>query len=488
MASDSIATMTRMLSLAAPIRWALRKAGIDGAVAYGLLGRSLQILARPVNLLLMVLFLTVEEQGFQYTFASVLGLKIFFELGLGLVVLQFTGHEAAKLTWTPGGTLDGDPAAKGRLGSLLRLTALAYGLIGGLFALIILPVGWLFFSLNGGAEAVSWKAAWVWTVAVTTVSLPLGGLGAILHGCGRIKEIARVNFAVSAAQAVANWGFLAAGLGLLAAPAGVTVAVAVQVWGTVVCHHRLLLDLWRRPPDGARVSWGREVWPLQWKIAISWLSSYFISQLFTPLAFAFYGATAAAQIGLSLAVVNLLLGIGWTWVGTNLPVLTAYVAQQRYAQLDQTFFRLLAQSTAVVISGAVAAVVATVIIQTAGWPVGGRLVPWVWMVVAVLAGICWHLIDCMGGYLNCFRQDPFLVVKLVCAIVTAPTVFLVCKYIGPYWMLPAYLGVSAVLGLGLGFWLFQTKRREWQSLDDCSSDEHELPLLPAGNTRTAAES
>ncbi len=45
------------------------------------------------------------------------------------------------------------------------------------------------------------------------------------------------------------------------------------------------------------ISWRREVWPFQWKIAVSWLCDYFIFQLFTPVLFAFRGPVEAGQDG-----------------------------------------------------------------------------------------------------------------------------------------------------------------------------------------------
>jgi len=55
------------------------------------------LLAGPVGLYLIATFLTKSEQGYYYTFGSVLGLTVFFELGLSYVIIQFTSHEMAGL-------------------------------------------------------------------------------------------------------------------------------------------------------------------------------------------------------------------------------------------------------------------------------------------------------------------------------------------------------------------------------------------------------
>lgn len=41
-------------------------------------------------------FLTGVEQGFYYTFGSILALQVFFELGLTGIMTQYVAHEASQ--------------------------------------------------------------------------------------------------------------------------------------------------------------------------------------------------------------------------------------------------------------------------------------------------------------------------------------------------------------------------------------------------------
>src|SRR5260221_689440 len=81
--------------------------------------------------------------------------------------------------------------------------------------------------------------------------LPLGGLGMVLLGCGRVVAMNRLNLLVTGVQLAVNWTALAAGAGLLAAPIGVTAGVVVNGCVVFVYHRRLLADLWRAPRDEA---------------------------------------------------------------------------------------------------------------------------------------------------------------------------------------------------------------------------------------------
>ena len=135
--------------------------GVDRAVSYTLMGRGWGLLSGILTLLLVVRFLTPDEQGYYYTFASLLAMQILFELGMSYVVMQFTSHEMANLNWSEEGTVEGDSRAKARLRSLLILVTKWYGVVGALIVVVILPIGWVFFYVNNPQSSVNWQAAWV---------------------------------------------------------------------------------------------------------------------------------------------------------------------------------------------------------------------------------------------------------------------------------------------------------------------------------------
>ena len=81
----------------------LHRAGIDFHVLATLLSRGWSVVAGAVTVLLVPFWLTTTEQGFYFTFSSLLGMQILFELGLGQVIIQLVGHDAAKLRYIEGG-------------------------------------------------------------------------------------------------------------------------------------------------------------------------------------------------------------------------------------------------------------------------------------------------------------------------------------------------------------------------------------------------
>ena len=65
----------------------LRKIGIDKSVAYSSGARVVQGVTGVVTVLMIAGFLSKVDQGYYYTFGSILAIQIFFELGLTNILI-----------------------------------------------------------------------------------------------------------------------------------------------------------------------------------------------------------------------------------------------------------------------------------------------------------------------------------------------------------------------------------------------------------------
>src|SRR5208283_6098922 len=98
----------------------------------------------------------------------------------------------------------------------------------------------------------------------------------------------------------------------------------------------LLKNIWQQF-GVERVSYKREIFPYQWKIAISWISGYFIFQLFNPILFATEGAVMAGKMGMTLVVLNGIFSLSFSWMSTKVPLYSNLIAQKKYRDLDHIF-------------------------------------------------------------------------------------------------------------------------------------------------------
>jgi hypothetical protein len=443
------------------LRGKAQQAGVDRAVSYTLLSRGLQLILAPVSLLLVARFLTPVQQGYYYTFASLLALQIFFELGLSYVVLQFASHEKARLTWTERGTLEGDATAKLRLSSLLRLALTWYGVAACLMVALVLPLGLVFFGRNSSTASGGWQLPWIWLTLTTAGAMLVSPVFAVLEGCGLVAEVARFRAVQIGAAYGVGWLALFLGAGLLASPIMASVGLVVACVWLVVAKRPFLTDMAAFPARASVLNWWNEVWPMQWRIALSWVSGYFIFQLFTPVLFAYQGAVVAGQMGMSLSIATALNTLALAWINTKAPMFGQLIARGEFAALDRLFFRSLRQATIVAVLLAWGVWVGFSLLRYLHIPLGARVLNPLALGLLFAASVVNVVVFALAVYLRAHKKEPFLWISVLSGVLTGLSTYLFGRYFGATGMAAGYLVITLVVGLGGGTWVFVSKRREW---------------------------
>ena len=414
-----------------------------------------------MTLFLLTHFLSPVEQGLYYTFISLLGVQIVFELGLSQVILQFASHERAKLNWV-NGYLEGDPSAKARLASLLRLSLAWYGVVALLFAMVVLPLGLLFFRSHVPAGVpVLWQGPWIWTVLVAGGLIAASPLLAMLEGCGLVAEIALLQAVQNVASSFMLWLVLLGGWKLFAVPASYTTILICTVLWLERRYFPALKNLLAAARSGIGIGWREEIWPFQWKIALSWLSGYFIFQLFIPLLFFFHDPVAAGQMGLSLAITNTIAVVSLSWMTTKSAPFGMWIARRDFVQLDQVFLTCLRQSLAVALVGGVLFWCGAYGLHLLRFPLSLRLLPPLPLALLVGTSLMNHVVSSEAIYLRAHKAEPFLGLSITVACLVSSSAYLLGKPYGALGMTAGCFLTTLVVGLGGGTWLFVKKRNLW---------------------------
>jgi len=439
----------------------LRLAGIDRAVGFTILGRGWAAASGLVTLILLTHYLSPIQQGYYFTFGSILALWVFFELGLSLLLVQFASHERAHLEWAADGTLTGNPAAKARLSSLLQTSAKYYAAVGILLLVTVLPLGALFFHLHS-APGIHWQLPWIWVALVSAATIILLPLLSVLEGCGLIAQIARLQMWQNIAGSLLLWLALISHWGLYAAPITNTVTLLCQIGWIWATKRAWLLDLLKNPAGENHINWRGDIWPLQWKIALTCVSGYFLVQLFNPILFATRGAAVAGQMGLSLAVMGTIAAISIAWVATKAATFGTLIARKDFAGLDRLFFPCLWQSWGLVVILSAAVWGAGAWLYAVHAPISARFLPPLPLGLLALAAVLNHVVYAEAIYLRAHKQEPFLVTSLVTAGLVSGASLLLAK---PFGATGLMLGNCAIclLNMGMTGRIFLQKRREWHA-------------------------
>jgi O-antigen/teichoic acid export membrane protein len=446
-----------------------KKLGIDRSIVANIALRVWQGLAGLVTIGTIGFFLTPEEQGFYYTFFSILSLQVFVELGLSMVLVQFASHEKAYLEWTEGGILEGNEKAKQRLTSLISLALKWYAVVFLLIIICLLPSGYLFFSpTQVKYPYIQWQIPWILLVVFTAALINITPLFSIIEGCGKVKEVALIKIKQEIVGNILFWAILSSGGGLIAVSflfiGRLTVAVCWLITGW---RKNFLINIAKtKIKTTNKINWFHEIFQFQWKIALSWISGYFIFQLFNPVLFKYHGAKVAGQMGMTLAAFNGIIAISMTWINTKVPTFGILIAKQEYKKLDRMFFSSLYQSGIVVSLLSVFFVAIVSYMQSMKYPLGERFLPFLPIIFLVGVTIINHIVFANAAYLRAHKKEPLLLSSIVGAVLLSSSTIIFGKIYGVLGITTGYFFIAVFTGLIWVTKIFIDKRRIWHVMNE----------------------
>ena len=440
--------------------------GVDRAIAFTVMARFWSSFAGIITIFLIARFLTAAQQGYYYTFYSLVAMQIVFELGFSFVILQMAAHERAKLIIFDDGHIEGDSIAHARLASVLQKSVRWYSVAALLMLAILLPAGIHFFTVHHGAGVLSylWRLPWILLVVAAAITFQVDPIFSFLEGCGYVADVARMRLGQAMLASSLAWCALILHHGLFA-PAMVITGNALFGLGWLLTRHRrLVFGLLKHQAGGNHIAWASEVWPFQWRIALSWLCGYFIFQLFNPILFAYQGPVAAGRMGMSLSIAASVGAVAIAWMNTKAAPFGHIIAQRKYKELDQLFFRTLKQSMLLLVIGSVVLFICLIYAGNYYPKYADRvLTPWAfWFLLLTI--MVNHIIFSEAIYLRAHKQEPFLIVSVVNAILVGSTTYILGRYWSANAVAVGYFFSGSFSGLLLGTYIFITKRREWHAM------------------------
>ena len=208
------------------------KLGIDGAIAFTVLSRIIQAGGGVISLIFVAKFLSKVEQGYYYTFGSILAIQIFFELGLSNIITQFVAYESANLKFTDKISFSGPVESSSRLSSLLRFTIRWFSVIAFLLLIGLLITGYFFFHKFGKNDTIiEWQIPWLILSITTSLSLMVSPILAFFEGLGKVKEVAKIRLTQQVIQLSFVLSLFFMGFKLYSSPVAAIIAFTiVPIW------------------------------------------------------------------------------------------------------------------------------------------------------------------------------------------------------------------------------------------------------------------
>lgn len=426
-----------------PLRRFVNRLEVDRAVFYAICLRIWQLLAGAVSVVFIGLFFTPQLQGYYYTFASLMALQTFFELGLNIVVINVSSHEWAHLKLDGQGRIEGDGAALSRLVSLGRLLLRWYAVAATLFVIVVGIGGAIFLAQKHTAD-ISWHGPWMALVILSGGLLWTLPFNAVLEGCGQIIVVNKFRFAQAVLANLAVWTTMLCGGGLWAAAAATGARLSVDLVLLLVRYRHFFAPFFRQP-DGPLLHWRDELWPMQWRLAVMGVFSYFATFLFTPLMFYYHGPIVAGQMGMTWQLVIMLQLGALAWVQSRAPLFGRLLAHEDYAELDRVFFRVTWISQVILILGAACAWFGFWLLNYLNLGIASRLLDPLAAGLFLLAIVIYHFPQCQSFYIRAHKRELLLGISTTSHCLIGAGVWWFGKTYGPVGAAGAYLAVVALV-------------------------------------------
>jgi hypothetical protein len=202
---------------------------------------------------------------------------------------------------------------------------------------------------------------------------------------------------------------------------------------------------------------------MQWKIAVSWMSGYFIFQLFTPVLFKFHGPEVAGQMGITLAAINAIQGVCLIWPISKMPEFGRFINQKKWDDLDALSRKTLKQSLEICLLLLILFLIALSILKNISI-IGHRFLPTWEVAIFSLSIFCQILISSWAMYMRAHKQEPMMLLSIIGGILTAISTLVLGYYFSSTGIVIGYLIINVLYGLPSTYNLFNKFKKFNHSL------------------------
>lgn len=441
---------------------AASKIGIDKEIGYTITARLIQAFGSLFTIYFISFFLSKEEQGYYYTFSSIIAIQIFFELGLNNIIVQFVAHEAANCKFNENSELIGAPEYLSRLSSLLKFCTKVFMILSIILFIILIISGYYFFTkYQVTNNNIEWHRPWILLCFSTSAILIFSPILSFLQGLGKIKEVAKIYFyqqifsiTISLLVLYFRGGLWAIGLSSL------TSMLTSFLFLFFSNHRILLLKIWTQL-DKWVISYKREIFPYQWKIGLSWICGYFIFQLFNPVLFAKEGAIIAGRMGITLAVLNGISSLSMSWINTKIPIFSNLIAKKNYLELDLIYNKSVKQLLTIAIFLILVFNIFIYFSSVFNNKLLNRFLPIEFILLLSISAVVSLLNFSWATYLRCHKQEPFLINSIILSILyTSSTLILGGKF-GLNGIVLGYTIISLFISAPWGYMIYIRNKKKW---------------------------
>lgn len=428
------------------------------------------IVKGPVTAILIPLFLTEIMQGYWYTFGSLTALSILADLGFSTIVGQFSAHEYAYLKLEKG-KFTGEEDHLVRLASLLKYV-FKWSCIVSLIAFpIIFGVGVSVIKTDETSVGINWFVPWILCVATSSVNFIMSIVLSFFEGCGQLGKIQNNRLIGNIITTGVIWALLSLKLNLYALSLGSLAGLIINLGLLLVIFGKPIIKLIRVKNTKA-YKWNKAFLNLIWRYAISFACGYLIFQVYTPLAFYFYGPIVSGKVGITMALCQACFTLANVWITVMIPKINMSAAKKDWGRMDNLLKRNIVLS---VCSMLLCMVIGTIMLLSlkGKWDIVDRFMSYPAIMILLSAWLFQIIINAIAVYGRAHKREPFMIPSILCSIFSFISTYLLIKFLPSDYMFLGFTCTNFVF-VFVFYFIYHKSKNKWHDELSLEIDKEEI--------------
>lgn len=427
---------------------------MNKAVKNTLIYRVIFLLTGSLITFSIPLSLSLEEQGLYFTFASVLAVQVFFELGLSQVLqIKFANLSSSFYTDNKNEYKKFDEENK-KVKKLLLIGRIYYRFLSFLFFIFTVMVGMVFFH---GFQNSSIPVLAIWTVLVFITSLNLLNNVKLtfVEGIGKIEIISKIRLIANLLGFIIFFSFNFLGFGLW-------VVIAIPLANALFFTYWLYLhddaNIYRKNRENYKIDfseafriWKNDIFSMQWRISVSWICGYFVFNLLVPIVFRTFGPEEAGRIGFSYNILFVINSITCTFCVAQTPLFSNLYSNKNIKRLNYLFKKSFIKSVFATISMLILILISLSLLQIYFPFFNDRFSNSFQLLIISLSSFLFSISLCLSVYLRCQGKEPLLKINILIAVIKLPVLIIFSKISLNYLLLgnlmSDFIGIIGILNI-----------------------------------------
>ena len=424
------------------------------AVFYSIATNIVALIFGPLTVYFIAHFFSKEVQGYHYTFGSLIILQTLLELGMGQAIIQFISNEWGKLSILNFAEINFKEQKFQSIKDLVQLAISWYTMIALFVLFIMLPLGYFFFITTNTPANINWVTPWIFLCIFISLNVLLMPFFYFLQGCNKVKSYWFYRFLQQGISGIVAIIAIISGAALYTYSLISLSILATSILFLAIKYKKIIIDIINTFNFKFNRSKMKEVWALQWKIALSTLTTIYTLQAFVPILFKYQGPVVAGQMGMSLTLTNILLGISSNWFIVNAPMFGILIASNQISTLHHLFKKSLIMAISFATIGAIILIVLIRLIEIYYFELAERILPLNIISLLLLSIIINTILFSFSTYFRSHRKEPLIYVYALSNAFILSTAPFVTQHFDTFGLIFLYLTVLTLIQLPVGLKIF----------------------------------